>query len=112
MAQLEEFLKISGISNSDQEDPSEESLMQLRSYVSKFLSLKINQEGGEHFGGKKCVSFAERVRVLPKHLDMKQFVPPNNSPNVSAFLQQKMHQVSNFFCESFTNTDRSLSRRA
>lgn len=92
LAELGEFLKLSGISNSDQEEPTEESLMQLRSYVSKFLALKINQEGGEHFGGKKCVSFAEKVKVLPKHLDTKHFVPPNNSPNVSAFLQ-KIHQV-------------------
>lgn len=93
LAQLGEFLKISGISSSDNEEHTEESLLQLRSYVSKFLSLKINQDGGEHFGGKKCVSFAEKVNLLPKHLDSKQFVPPNNSPNVSALLQQKHYQV-------------------
>lgn len=90
LAQLEEFLKLSGFSSSDHdEESSEESLINLRSYVSKFLSLKINQENG-----KKCVSFAEKVRVLPKQLDTKHFVPPNNSPNVSALLQQKLYQVS------------------
>lgn len=88
LAQLEEFLKLSGFSNSDQ-DEDEENLINLRSYVSKFLSLKINQESG-----KKCVSFAEKVKVLPKHMDTKHFIPPNNSPNVSALLQQKLHQVS------------------
>lgn len=90
LAQLEEFLKQSGFSSSDHdEESSEESLINLRSYVSKFLSLKINQESG-----KKCVSFAEKVKVLPKQLETKHFVPPNNSPNVSALLQQKFHQVS------------------
>ncbi|KAJ8961767.1 hypothetical protein NQ318_021368 [Aromia moschata] len=108
LAQLEEFLKISGISTSDEEH-TEESLLQLRSYVSKFLSLKINQEGAEHFGGKKCVSFAEKLNVLPKPLETKQFVaPPNNSPNVSAFLHQKNYQVKNLvdmpICEENENS--------
>lgn len=75
LAQLEEFLKLSGISVSD----NEENLGQLKSYVSKFLALKLNQEG------RKCVSFAG----LPKQFEQKQFVPPNNSPNISAFVQQK-----------------------
>lgn len=89
LAQLEEFLKISGISTStDQEDLTEENLMQLRSYVGKFLALKINQDNAEHFGGRKSVSFAERVNVLPKFFETKHF-PPNNSPNVSAFLQHR-----------------------
>lgn len=83
LAQLEEFLKLSGISSSEGEELDEEGLTQLRSYVSKFLALKINQEGGEHFGGKKNVSFAEKVKVLPKQL------APNNSPNVSAFGHQR-----------------------
>ncbi|KAJ3641779.1 hypothetical protein Zmor_028257 [Zophobas morio] len=89
LVQLEEFLKLSGISTSDNEEMTEENLMQLRSYVGKFLSLKINQEGAEHFGGKKTVSFAEKVNVLPKYLETKQFVAPNNSPNVSAFVHHK-----------------------
>lgn len=42
LIQLEEYLKLSGFSTSD-EEKIEESLTQLRSYVSKFLSLKINQ---------------------------------------------------------------------
>ncbi|CAG9823829.1 unnamed protein product [Phaedon cochleariae] len=92
LAQLEEYLKLSGISTSDEEN-SEKSISQLKSYVGKFLSLKINQEGGEHFGGKKCVSFAEKVNLLPKHLEPKQFIPPNNSPNVSAFLHHKNCQA-------------------
>ncbi|XP_044263071.1 uncharacterized protein LOC123010326 isoform X2 [Tribolium madens] len=74
LVQLEEFLKISRISTSDNEEMTEESLMHLHSYVGKFLSLKINQDGP----GKKTVSFAEKVNVLPK-----QFTAPNNSPNVS-----------------------------
>ncbi|KAJ8979938.1 hypothetical protein NQ317_003680, partial [Molorchus minor] len=90
LAQLEEFLKQSGISSSDEEH-SEESLLHLRSYVSKFLSLKINQEGSDQFGGKKCVSFAEKLSI-PKHLETRQFIPPNNSPNVSAVLHQKNYQ--------------------
>ncbi|KAJ8956774.1 hypothetical protein NQ314_006649 [Rhamnusium bicolor] len=107
LAQLEEFLKISGISSSDEEH-TEESLIHLRSYVSKFLSLKINQEGAEHFGGKKCVSFAEKINILPKHLETKQFIPPNNSPNVSAFLHQKNYQAKNLvdmpICEENENS--------
>ncbi|XP_076253104.1 uncharacterized protein LOC143191665 isoform X4 [Rhynchophorus ferrugineus] len=91
LLQLDEYLKLSGFSSSD-EDRTEESLTHLRSYVSKFLSLKINQDGSEHFGGKKTVSFAEKVNVAPKHLDTKHFIPPNNSPNVSAFLQQRNFQ--------------------
>ncbi|XP_068912211.1 serine-rich adhesin for platelets isoform X4 [Tenebrio molitor] len=93
LAQLEEFLKISGISTSDNEEITEESLMQLRSYVGRFLALKINQEGAEHFGGKKSVSFAEKVNVLPKYLEAKQFIAPNNSPNVSAFIHHKNYHT-------------------
>ncbi|KAG5887717.1 hypothetical protein JTB14_020019 [Gonioctena quinquepunctata] len=108
LAQLEEFLKLSGISSSDNEEHTEKSLTQLRSYVSKFLSLKINQEGSEHFGGKKCVSFAEKVNLMPKHLETKQFNPPNNSPNVSAFLHQKNYQAKNLLdmpiCEENENS--------
>lgn len=93
MAQLEEFLKLSGFSTSDHDDETnEENLINLRSYVSKFLSLKMNQESG-----KKSVTFAEKVKVLPKNVNTKNFVPPNNSPNVSALLQQKLHQVSFLF---------------
>ncbi|XP_018565929.1 uncharacterized protein LOC108906959 isoform X2 [Anoplophora glabripennis] len=107
LVQLEEFLKLSGISASDEEH-TEESLIQLRSYVGKFLSLKINQEGAEHFGGKKCVSFAERINVTPKLLEAKQSVPPNNSPNVSAFLHQKNYQIKNLvdmpICEENENS--------
>ncbi|KAL3279078.1 hypothetical protein HHI36_016592 [Cryptolaemus montrouzieri] len=94
LAQFEEFLKCSGISSSDPEDLSEENLTQLRSYVSKFLSLKMNQEGGEYFGGKKTVSFAEKVNILPKNLEVRppSFLAPNNSPNVSAFGHHKNYQ--------------------
>lgn len=42
LMQLEEYLKLSGLSASD-EERTEESLSNLRSYVSKFLTLKINQ---------------------------------------------------------------------
>ncbi|XP_057651614.1 uncharacterized protein LOC130891091 isoform X2 [Diorhabda carinulata] len=108
LAQLEEFLKLSGISATDQEELTEKNLGQLRSYVSKFLTLKINQENGEHFGGKKCVSFAEKVNVLPKYLESKQFIPPNNSPNVSAFIQQKNYQTKKLseqpICEENENS--------
>lgn len=83
LVQLEEFLKMSGISSADSEDFNEESLLNLRSYVAKFLSLKINQEGSDYFGGKKCVSFS-----MPKH---RQFIAPNNSPNVSAFVNKNYH---------------------
>lgn len=100
LAQLEEFLKISGISTSDHEELDDNSIMQLRSYVSRFLALKINQEGAEHFGGKKNVSFAEKVNVLAKQVEPKLFIAPNNSPNVSAaFVSQRNHQVceKNYF---------------
>lgn len=93
LAQFEEFLKLSGISSSESEELDEEGMMQLRSYVSKFLALKINQEGGEHFGGKKNVSFAEKVNVLPKQLEPKTSLAPNNSPNVSAFGSQRNYQT-------------------
>ncbi|XP_045478169.1 uncharacterized protein LOC123683260 isoform X2 [Harmonia axyridis] len=93
LTQFEEFLKCSGISSSDGEDLSDENFTQLRSYVSRFLSLKMNQEGGELFGGKKTVSFAEKVNVLPRCLDVKPtFLAPNNSPNVSAFGHQRNYQ--------------------
>ncbi|KAF5308641.1 hypothetical protein FQR65_LT06102 [Abscondita terminalis] len=92
LLQLEEYLKMSGLSSSDPEDLDEEGIIQLRSCVSKFLSLKINQEGGEYFGGKKTVSFAEKVNVLTKHQDVK---PPNNSPNASAFSNQRSYQNKN-----------------
>ncbi|XP_030767612.1 uncharacterized protein LOC115891308 isoform X2 [Sitophilus oryzae] len=91
LIQLEEFLKLSGFSSSE-EEKAEESLTHLKSYVSKFLSLKINQDGADHFGGKKSVSFAENINVAPKHFDTKHFIPPNNSPNVSALLLQKNFQ--------------------
>ncbi|XP_031333740.1 uncharacterized protein LOC116163770 isoform X2 [Photinus pyralis] len=90
LLQLEEYLKMSGLSSSDPEDLDEQEIIQLRSCVSKFLALKINQDGNEHFGGKKSVSFAEKVNVLPKNnLEMK---PPNNSPNASAFSNQRTYQ--------------------
>lgn len=93
LAQLEEFLKMSGISASDPEDLDENGMTQLRSYVKKFAALKINQENGEVFGGKKYVSFAEKLNVLPKQLEPKLFMAPNNSPNASAFVNQRNHQV-------------------
>lgn len=98
--QLEEFLKLSGISCSDPEDLDEEGIMNLRSYVSKFLALKINQECGEHFGGKKSVSFAEKAN-MPAKVDIK---PPNNSPNVSAF---KHFQVCHFLYSRTLKNSRS-----
>ncbi|ERL95179.1 hypothetical protein D910_12448 [Dendroctonus ponderosae] len=93
LIQLEEYLKLSGLSTSD-EERTEESLSNLRSYVSKFLTLKINQDDSEHFGGKKSVSFAEKLNVNQRYLDAKQCIthPPNNSPNVSAVLLQRNFQ--------------------
>ncbi|CAH1127170.1 unnamed protein product [Ceutorhynchus assimilis] len=92
LQQLEEFLKLSGLSVSD-EEKTEESLMHLRSYVSKFLALKINQDDSDNFGGKKSVSFAEKVNITQRHLDAQHISnPPNNSPNVSAFLVQRNFQ--------------------
>ncbi|KAK5650643.1 hypothetical protein RI129_001672 [Pyrocoelia pectoralis] len=90
LLQLEEYLKMSGLSSSDPEDLDEQGIIQLRSCVSKFLTLKINQDGSEHFGGKKSVSFAEKVNVLPKN--NPEIKPPNNSPNASAFSNQRTYQ--------------------
>ncbi|GJQ82071.1 hypothetical protein Trydic_g6943 [Trypoxylus dichotomus] len=88
IVQLEEFLKLSGMSLvSDSEEPDEESLMQLRSCVSRFLALRINQDCS-----KKSVSFAERVRVLPKIAEPKFTTAPNNSPNVSAMMSNTQRQ--------------------
>ncbi|KAK4883199.1 hypothetical protein RN001_006518 [Aquatica leii] len=105
LLQLEEYLKMSGLSSSDPEDLDEEGIIQLRSCVSKFLSLKINQESGEHFGGKKSVSFAEKVNVLTKNQEVK---PPNNSPNASAFSNQRAYQSKNVLdtpiCEEGENS--------
>lgn len=95
IVQLEEFLKLSGMSlASENEDADEESLMQLRSCVSRFLALRINQDCS-----KKSVSFAERVKVLPKGAEPKFAAAPNNSPNVSAMMTnaQKQYQVSSAF---------------
>ncbi|KAI4459389.1 run and sh3 domain containing [Holotrichia oblita] len=90
IVQLEEFLKLSGISlASDGEETDEESLMQLRSCVSRFLALRINQDCS-----KKSVSFAERVKVLPKMTDPKLTTAPNNSPNVSAMMNNTQRQYS------------------
>lgn len=85
LIQLEDFLKISGFS-SDHDEMNEESLLQLRSYVGKFLSLKMNQQLGEQLAEKK-VSFAEIG-------DVKTVYPPNNSPNASAVLNQRPYQVN------------------
>lgn len=93
LLQLEDFLKLSGIS-SDHDDLTEESLLQLRSYVGKFLSLKMNQQLTDELTEKK-VSFAE----LGKNDDAKHVVyPPNNSPNVSAIVSQRSYQVIELFC--------------
>ncbi|CAG9864129.1 unnamed protein product [Phyllotreta striolata] len=81
LAQLEEFLKLSGISSSDNEELNEKSLGQLKSYVGKFLALKMNQE--DHLTGRKSATIG-----LPKH-----FMTPNNSPNISAFVQQRHYQT-------------------
>ena len=87
LAQLEEFLKLSGISSSDHDEMDEKSMTQLRSCVSKFLTLKINQDNC-----KKCVSFSEKVKVLPKNLEGK--FAPNNSPNASTMMNnQRQYQV-------------------
>lgn len=90
LLQLEDFLKLSGIS-SENDDLNEESLLQLRSYVGKFLSLKMNQQLSEELTEKK-VSFAE----IGKNDDSKILYPPNNSPNVSAIVNQRSYQVRYF----------------
>ncbi|XP_050299229.1 uncharacterized protein LOC126738115 isoform X2 [Anthonomus grandis grandis] len=115
LMQLEEYLKLSGFSSTD-EDKTEENLLQLRSYVSKFLALKINQDDSEHFGGKKCVSFAEKSGST-RHLDAKLANnPPNNSPNVSAFLQQRNFQTKTVadmtICEENENSPNYSSPQA
>lgn len=90
IVQLEEFLKLSGISlASEGEETDEESLMQLRSCVSRFLALRINQDCS-----KKSVSFAERVKILPKVTEPKFTTAPNNSPNVSAMINNTQRQQS------------------
>ncbi|KAF5277375.1 hypothetical protein FQA39_LY06188 [Lamprigera yunnana] len=94
LLQLEEYLKMSGLSSSDPEDLDEEGIVQLRSCVSKFLALKINHEAGEHFGGKKTVSFSENINVLPKS-NSSEIKPPNNSPDASAFSNQRCYQNKN-----------------
>nr|XP_022919540.1 uncharacterized protein LOC111428305 isoform X2 [Onthophagus taurus] len=92
--QLEEFLKLSGVSLSDTDN--DESITQLRSYVTKFLSLKINQDNS------KKVSFAPQ----------KHFVP-NNSPNVSALLLNRNHQTKTLvdmaICEEGETSPESYS---
>ncbi|KAL1492038.1 hypothetical protein ABEB36_012540 [Hypothenemus hampei] len=116
LLQLDEYLRLSGFSSSD-EDKTEESLTHLRSYVSKFLALKINQDDSEHFGGKKSVSFAEKLNVTQRHLDAKHnHQPPNNSPNVSAFLQQRTFQPKTVtdmtICEENENSPNYSSPQA
>ncbi|XP_066157352.1 uncharacterized protein [Euwallacea fornicatus] len=117
LLQLEEYLKLSGFSSGD-EEKTEESLTHLRSYVSKFLALKINQDDSEHFGGKKSVSFAEKLSVNHRHLDPRQGVnnPPNNSPNVSAFLLQRNFQPKTVtdmtICEENENSPNYSSPQA
>ncbi|XP_018328369.1 uncharacterized protein LOC108739128 isoform X2 [Agrilus planipennis] len=101
LAQLEEYLKMSGFSSSDPDDLDEEGMMQLRSYVAKFLALKINQSSSENSEGKKIVSFAERINV---NVETK---PPNNSPNVSALLSQKHHHY-----HGKTNADDSVGKKS
>ncbi|XP_017778180.1 PREDICTED: uncharacterized protein LOC108563887 [Nicrophorus vespilloides] len=97
--QLEEFLKMSAVS-SDHDDMNDESMLQLRSCVSKFLALKINQD-------RKCVSFAGNV---------KNNVAPNNSPNVSALLTQRFTQgktlVEMPICEEAESSEFSPQRKA
>lgn len=93
LMQLEDYLKISGIS-SDQDELNEESLLQLRSYVGKFLSLKMNQQLADHLTEKK-VSFAE----MGRNDESKNLYPPNNSPNVSAINQKPYQVIFLFLCQ-------------
>ncbi|XP_015117869.1 uncharacterized protein LOC107041695 isoform X3 [Diachasma alloeum] len=71
--QLEEFLRRSGFSSNSSDDGSEDSDIKLRSYVRKFLSLKMNKDiakGAEMLESqKKTVSFA--VHQRKSYLDVK-----------------------------------------
>ncbi|GLV31098.1 uncharacterized protein CBL_12172 [Carabus blaptoides fortunei] len=92
LEQLEEYLKMSGISYADTDDWNETELLKLRSHVSKFLTLKINRDhydSGTSLSGKKSVSFAERAtNVLATEDAQKLYNTPPNSPNVSAMLHR------------------------
>uniref|UniRef100_A0A0C9PQ90 RUSC2_0 protein n=2 Tax=Fopius arisanus TaxID=64838 RepID=A0A0C9PQ90_9HYME len=71
--QLEEFLRRSGFSSNSSDDGSEDSDIKLRSYVRKFLALKMNKDvakGAEMLESqKKTVSFAVHQRKA--HLAIK-----------------------------------------
>ncbi|XP_076246335.1 uncharacterized protein LOC143186535 isoform X3 [Calliopsis andreniformis] len=73
MKQLEEFLKHSGFSSQSSDGDTEDSDVKLRSYVRKFLSLKVNRDIIKATdmieSQKKTVSFA--VNQRKKHLDNK-----------------------------------------
>lgn len=95
LEQLEEYLKMSGISYSETDEWDENELLKLRTHVSKFLTLKINRDHYDSgsMAGKKSVSFAERINVLATEDAQKQYNTPPNSPNVSAMLHRH-YQVS------------------
>lgn len=80
--QLEDFLKMSGISCTDPNEWDENELLKLRSHVSKFLTLKINKDHSDIT--KKQVSFAEKFDLN------NQYQTPPNSPNVSTRYQTKL----------------------
>lgn len=88
LEQLEEYLKMSGVSYSENEEWDETDILQLRSHVGKFLNLKINKDQFDsNFAGKKTVSFAERAIALEEAAHKLYSTPPN-SPNVSAMLSR------------------------
>ncbi|XP_063975757.1 uncharacterized protein LOC135161786 isoform X2 [Diachasmimorpha longicaudata] len=74
MKQLEEFLRRSGFSSNSSDESSEDSDIKLRSYVRKFLSLKMNKDiakGVEMLESqKKTVSFA--IQQRKSYLDVKE----------------------------------------
>lgn len=88
--QLEDFLKMSGISCHDPNEWDENEILKLRSHVSKFLALKINKDQYDLIG-KKSVSFASK--------DNANYNTPPNSPNVLSIKQYGKNLVDMPICE-------------
>lgn len=112
LQQLEEFLKLSGVSCQNMDEWDQNQVQKVRNQVSKFLQMKRSQEenqrstesSGSSCNSKKSVSFAQKseakVEGQPStlkavdELKVDPITTPPNSPNISAVIAQRHYQVT------------------
>lgn len=76
LRQLEDYLKISGISCEDATIWGENDLLDLKAHVADFLSLKINKDRFDLLNGKRCVNFADKSNIKNEN-----YVTPPPTPD-------------------------------